>query len=90
VGGGYGQPPPQRLGCAHTLPSAHTIIKIQSQFQIKFQTYLEFIINDNFLRLMFVYTSSDVYLTPRFYFCIYLSNFGVKFSYKRNNAVDDQ
>jgi hypothetical protein len=38
--------------------------------QIKFQTYtyFEIIINGNFLRLMFVYTTSNIYLTPRFKF----------------------
>ncbi len=33
------------------------IITIKSQFQSKFQTYFEIIVNGNFLRLMFVYTT---------------------------------
>jgi hypothetical protein len=36
--------------------------------KLKFQTYFEIIINGNFLRLMFVYTTSDIYLIPRFKF----------------------
>jgi hypothetical protein len=68
-------PPYHRLGHARTLPSPYTIIKIQSQFQIKFLTYFKIIINGNFLRLMFVYTTSDVYLIPRLKFKIYFSKF---------------
>jgi hypothetical protein len=86
-------PPTHQLGVARTLPSVHTVIKIQSQFQIKFQIYFEIIINGNFLRLMFVYTTSNVYLTPGFNFEIYISNFRGIVTYlwpKRNNVVDYQ
>jgi hypothetical protein len=45
---------------------------VHSNFKIKFQTYIfEIIFKDNFLRLMFVYTTSNVYLTLRFKFEIY-------------------
>jgi hypothetical protein len=36
--------------------------------KLKLQTYFEIIINGNFLCCMFVYTTSDIYLTPRFKF----------------------
>jgi hypothetical protein len=45
---------------------------------IKFQTYILDIIvkdKDNFLRLMFAYTTSDVYLNLMFKFEIYSTNF---------------
>jgi len=52
-------------------------INDHGNFKIEFQAYLfEIFFNDNFLRLMFVYTTSDVYLTPKFKFW----NLYVKFS----------
>jgi hypothetical protein len=42
---------------------------VHGNFKIKFQTYIfEIICKDNFLRLMFAYTTSDVYLSLRFKF----------------------
>jgi hypothetical protein len=42
---------------------------VHGNFKIKFQTYIfEIILKDNFLGLMFAYTTSDVYLTLRFKF----------------------
>jgi hypothetical protein len=58
--------------------------------KLKFETYFEIIINGNFLRLMFVYTTSNIYLTPGLNFEIYILNFReiVTNSWsKRNNVV---
>jgi hypothetical protein len=51
----------------------HTHYHLPTQYsmtisKLKFQTHIELIINGNFLRLMFVYTTSDIYLNPRFKF----------------------
>ncbi len=59
--------------------------------KLKFETYFEIIINGNFLRLMFVYTTSNIYLTPSLNFEIYILNLCeiVTNSWpKRNNVVD--
>jgi hypothetical protein len=39
--------------------------KFNYNFKIKFQIYLEIILNGNSLKHMFVYTNSDFYLTLR-------------------------
>ncbi len=70
-----------------------TIDEFNHNFKFKFQTYFEIIISGNFIKLMFVYTTSDIYLTPRLNFEMHISNFReiVTFSWpKRNNVVDDQ
>jgi hypothetical protein len=67
---------------------------IHSNFKIKFQTYIfEIIFKDNFLRLMVAYITSDVYLTLRFKFEIYSTNFRKIITYPWpyiNSVVYDQ
>jgi hypothetical protein len=67
---------------------------VHGNFKIKFQTYIfEIIFRDSFLRLMFVYTTSDVFLTLRFKFEIYSTNFREIITYPWpfiNSFVDDQ
>jgi hypothetical protein len=68
-------PPPPNNSVVHAcyhLPTQYSI----TISKLKFQTYFEIILNGYFLRLMFVYTTSNVYLTLRIiYFEIYLSIF---------------
>jgi hypothetical protein len=70
------------------------IATFSGNFKIKFQTYIfEIIFKDNFLGLMFVHTTSDVYLTLRFKFEIYPTNFREIITYPWpyiNNVVHDQ
>ncbi len=56
--------------CYH-LPTQYSITILK----LKFRTYFEINISGNFLRLMFVYTTSNIYLIPSFNFNIYISNF---------------
>jgi hypothetical protein len=84
VEGGIDSPPPfHRLGReARTIrPRGHwrgfTVFMAISKLNFKHMYIFEIIINDkdNFLRLMFVYPTSDVYLTLMFKFEIYSTNF---------------
>jgi hypothetical protein len=62
------------------LPSTRLFMHIiicRHNIQTQFQTYFEIINNSYFLRLMFVYTSSDIYFTPRSKFW----NLYIKFSW---------
>jgi hypothetical protein len=71
----------------------HGEANVHGNFKIKFQTYIfEIILKDNFLGLMFAYTTSDVYLTLKFKFEIYLTNFReVIYPWPYiTNDVDDQ
>ncbi len=88
VGGGICQDPPApRLGRGCTRAFWPTVrgtdverssTNVHSNFKIKFQTYtFQIILKDNFLRLMFAYTTSDVYLTLRFKFW----HLSIKFSW---------
>ncbi len=69
-------PPPNWVMHAHALfglggTSGEALYSINNHgnFKIKFQTYIfEIILNDNFLRLMYAYTTSDVHLTLSFEF----------------------
>ncbi len=63
-GGIWFAPSPLTGSCTHITICPHNI----HNFKIKIQTYFEIIINANFLRLMFAYTTSNIYLTPRFKF----------------------
>jgi hypothetical protein len=76
--------PFHQLGCASTNhpPTGHwrglQYTNVHGNFNKKFQTYIFEIIlkdKDNFLRLMFADTTSDVYLTLMFKFEIYSTNF---------------
>jgi hypothetical protein len=83
VAGGIAGPTFHRLGRAGTDHSPTWrwrgfTVYVQGNFKIKFQTYIFEIIlkdKDNFLRLMFAYTTSYVYLTLMFKFEIYSTNF---------------
>ncbi len=80
VAAGIIAPPPLPLtgSCKHVTihPRGMTLLGVErpctnvhSNFKIKFQTYIfEIIFKDNFPGLMFVYTTSDVFLTLRFKF----------------------
>jgi hypothetical protein len=69
-------------------------INVHGNFKIKFQTEIfEIIFMDDFLRLLFAYTTRDVYLTLRFKFEIYSTNLRVIIAYPWpyiNSVVDDQ
>ncbi len=89
VGEGNGRPPPIDwvVHARYHLPTQYSV----TISKLIFQTYFEIIINGNFLRLMFVYTTSDIYLTPSLNFEIYIYQIFVNVTYswpKRNNVVD--
>jgi hypothetical protein len=73
-GRGYCWPPLPLIGACRHGPFAHVALERLSNFKLKFQTHIFEIVlwdKDNFLRLMFAYTTSDVYLTLMFKLEIY-------------------